>query len=504
MLTKPKLLKRIRLLFLEAQIENAMGNSLDGILEEIADYKQETINEENISLIDVIKEMRYNDFSKGISKELFELGLSIALPHSEDIIKSTLTLPDTDDGTMREINMLRSIFKEDIKVFNLQTKLFNNIMTIKKDYKSITNINEFLAETKELIDKNNPTRADTSAIMDEVDMTNSDSIQKVLDRVQEESKATGVWKTYLTGINDMTQGGLRPGLTFVLGSQFNFKSGLTLSLFCSCALLNPPKPSDRAGKPTMVWISFEDPMVKVIGDVYGILKSYDDPNCERINLEDIDMEIATAFIKKKFDSSGYDVRCFRIDPSNYSYSALFDFLTTLELQGASLRFVGIDYIAHIPKTGCSRDGATGADTRELIRRIRNWLEARGIPGISPHQISSAGNQLKKDGISDQDFVAKVADKGYTADSAQINQEYDLEIVVNKWIAGESTYLNVGRGKHKLNSVIDDMKKLNFHVKFPDNGNKIAPDVLEGQERACFHFPDDVVKFNKKAEETTLF
>ena len=500
MLTKSNLLKRIRLLFLEAHIKDTMGNSLKDIMLEVSGYNSEEINPTLDGLIEVIKEMQHNDFSSGIPSSLFELGLSCAIPDSQTTYDTTLRIPEDGEDIVKEINVLRTLFKEERKIAVLQNRLFQNAMKIRKDYAGIEDVNDFLNKTVELIEENNPTKSDSSAIIDKVSLSNSSDIKEVLDKVKEESTDSGVWKTYLTGLNDMTQGGIRNGLTFILGSQHNFKSGLTLSIFCSAALLNPPKPSERPGKPTMVWISFEDPMVKLMGDVYGILKGYDDPDGERIELGDLDTEEESEYIRKKFEATGYDVEFYRIDPSNYSFTALFNFLTDLEIKGASLRFIGLDYLAHIPKTGCSDRGATGADTRELVRRVRNWMEARGIPCLSPHQISAGGNNLKRDGIDDAEFVAKVVDKGYTADSSQINQEYDLELTVNKHMIGKDTYLNVGRGKHKLNSVLANQEHLFFHVKFPLNGNKIPPDVLEGQTRKCYATVEEI----KEASVGTIF
>jgi len=293
-------------------------------------------------------------------------------------------------------------------------------------------------------------------------------------------------------MNDMLQGGFRDGqLAVINGLQHSYKSGFTLSTFISLLLLNPPKPSKRKGKPTAVWMSMEDDMRKVMGDVYGMLKMFDNPNHPRINLEDEDPEEMAKYVIKRLEETGYDVKFFRIDSSDYSYKALFEFLTKIEMKGGSIRITGIDYIANIPKTGCSTTGATGADTRELFRRIRNWVQARGILTLSPHQLNTQAKQMIKDGLPRYELVPRVLKNGYTADSSQIDQELDIELCVNPFEKDGKDYLMVGCGKHKLNSVIEDKRKLIFILPFPENGNKIPQNIGNPYN---WHSYDDVVVY----------
>jgi len=317
-------------------------------------------------------------------------------------------------------------------------------------------------------------------------------LYNIFNKIKNDSDPKGVWKTHLSGMNDMLQGGMRDGqLVFINGTQHSYKSGLSLTTFLSLGLLNEPRPSKKPGKPTLVWLSMEDDMRKVMGDVYGYLKVFDDSDHPRVELKDICPDEATEFVTSRLNASSFDFQFFKIDSSDFSFRALFDFLTKLEMEGASLRVVGIDYIANIPKTGCSKNGALGADTRELVRRIRNWMQARNILCISPHQLNTQAKQLIKDGLPGHELVPKVLKNGYTADSSQIDQELDIEIAINPFTYKERDFLMVGCGKHKLNSVIDDRSKLIFITEFPTNGNKIPPDVKDGQESRCWAKLEDI-------------
>lgn len=493
---KSVILSFIRLLYIESQLAGSLGNSIVDIRELLELLKgkvavQDQIQEE---LMTVLKEMIKHDFKEPMEESLFRFEVEDIYSERPEMVALVFEIEDIKLLT-KEIFSLRRKLVAQLRIVRMQTKLSKANYLITKTDMEPEEISEELDSVVDVISRNNMNGDGAEAVTESISMTNKQGLKDLFAKIKDDSDPGAVWKTHLQGVNDMLQGGMRSGqMVFINGVQHSFKSGLSLTMFISLALLNPPKESKRPGKPTLVWLSMEDDMRKVIGDVYGFLKVWDDPLCDRINLIDIDIDEATEFVSSRLEESGYDVQFHRVDSSDYSFKKLFDFLTKLEMEGASLRVVGIDYIANIPKTGCSTGGALGADTRELVRRIRNWMQSRDILCLSPHQLNTQAKQLIRDGLPAHELVPKVLKNGYTADSSQIDQELDVEIALNPFTIDGKDYLMIGCGKHKLNSVIEDKDKLITIVDFPDNGNKIQPDVLGIKPYHGWHKREDVESF----------
>jgi len=483
----------MRLLYLESQMQNSLGNSATDVHELITLHKErKSVQDETANnLMGILGEMLKEDFTNPMQESIYRFGLEDIYDNKPEAINGVFVIADRKKIAPEVFGLRRELIKT-LRIMRMQAKLSLSSYKLNKTDMDIEEIGEELDSVVDTILRNNVTGDANEAVIETVSMKNADGLKDLFKKIKQDSDPSGVWKTHLQGVNDMLQGGMRSGqMVFVNGVQHSFKSGLTLTMFLSLALLNKPKKSKRAGKPTMAWLSMEDDMRKVMGDVYGFLKVWDDPDHPRIELKDIDIDEATEFVIKRLEETGYDIQFHRVDSSDYSFKKLFEFLTKLEMEGASLRVVGIDYIANIPKTGCSKTGATGADTRELVRRIRNWMQSRDILCLSPHQLNTQAKQLLRDGLPAHELVPKVLKNGYTADSSQIDQELDVEIALNPFEINNKDYLMIGCGKHKLNSVIEDKKKLISIVEFPSNGNKIPPDSIGKRPYMDWHSREDI-------------
>ena len=489
-ITKASLLRLAKLLYLEAYLQNNLGNSVDTVKEAIGKAKREDMSEDLGLLLDVLEEMFIHDYDTPMNVDIYRMGLAPILNNKHNNELDRFFEVESIDAGGEEIVALRGIIKRQAKIEKLK-KTFQSAFFNMEKVDEIPDMNKFLTGIIETVEKNNPNESGDKAVVDRVNINNSEELESIMSKSIESNKECGVWKTFLTGLNKMTQGGFKNGaIVFFNALQHKFKSGMTLSVFSTLPLLNTPSVDD--GKDTLVWLSFEDPLTKVIPDVYSILKVFNNPKHPRINIEDIDPKEASAYVSKVYKERGFNVEFMRIDPSDFSFRALFELLTKMELEGCRLRVVGLDYLSQIPKTGCSTTGAMGADTRELVRRIRNWMAARDILCISPHQLSAGAKELLRLDLPDVELVPKVVNNGYTADSSQIDQELDLEIAQHIVMYNKEAYLHVGRGKDKLSRPIEDKKDLFFFVKFPSNGNFISSDLET--EPNCYNelsdFPEE--------------
>jgi len=476
---KMTLMMVIKLLILESH--NNFGTSEDDaqLIFEATDKKAHG------DLYEVLGELLKLDLQNPVPLNIFKLGLGESLDE-----ETAARITDVKiENPLDEIKTLRRAIKSTLRLLKLK-KTFSYASMIVDKNNGIDDISEDLDKIVMDVERNYPNKKATEQ-MNSFSFNDKDSIRKVLLSAKEKTNGGSIFKTHLTGINDMCQGGLRAGETVsFVGKQFSFKSGLSLTIFCAAALLNEPaKDHPLEGKPTMQWYSFEDPLSKVIIEVYGFLKMWEDPTLERLEIEDIDIEEATEYVFNTFQKSKFNVEFYELNPSDYTYKDAFQDIEEEISNGKSIRYIGYDYLPMISKNGCDKTGATGSDTRELLRRFRNFMKAKEILFTTPWQLSSAGNNLLREGLSEMDLVKRVANKGFTADTAQANQEWDLEINVNIVIDNGRSLLTCQRGKHKLGSVIDDISKMYFIVELPKNGNKLYPDIPssfnENLERRCY-------------------
>jgi hypothetical protein len=164
----------------------------------------------------------------------------------------------------------------------------------------------------------------------------------------------------------------------------------------------------------------------------------------------------------------------RVNPSLWTYRDLLNKLLEFEASGYEIHAVITDYLAKLPTTGCDKSGAQGTDLVDMFNRIRNFIGPKRILFITPHQLSTDAKSLIRNGIPEASFVKEIANKGYTEKSKQIDQVVDLEIYQHKAYINRKPYLTLFRGKHRINTILDDCKfyaTLEFLPKIP-----IMPDI----------------------------
>jgi hypothetical protein len=117
-----KLLRQIRLLFLESQLKGTMGDSKPILIPFVKEFKK-TLDEHHIlnnGLVGVLDEMFTHDNKEPMSIDMYKQGLALAYPDAEDTtkIEKTFAIPKPDDGKV-EISQLKKIVKRTIKMDNL-------------------------------------------------------------------------------------------------------------------------------------------------------------------------------------------------------------------------------------------------------------------------------------------------------------------------------------------------------------------------------------------------
>lgn len=392
-----------------------------------------------------------------IPKELLVQQVSITLendPKLINVIKDSV-IAEHDEASSKRIiasliKNLNNYYKETLAV-DIITKISYDM---KFNRNKIGNFSDYL---KNAISELEPltsiaTNLNDPAVVNEVDFENPDSVTNVFEEVKNINNDNGVYRLGWHGVNKMLQGGIRRGDAIGIEAlQHKYKTGSSLSAFMHVALHNSPIVTEKEAalgkKPLLLRISFEDSLTNNLQFMYQYLNEIEGIKLSKKEYEETPAKEMTQYVLKKLTATGFKIKMRRVDPSQWTYSSLLNYIIELEAQGYAVHLLMVDYLLMMPTTGCTQ-GALGADKRDMVRRVRNFCSARDTAFISPFQLSSEANQLLRNGVPEHDLVNQVSEKNYTDGCKTIGQELDIELYVHCFTVKRKKYLAFRRGKHR--------------------------------------------------------
>lgn len=374
-------------------------------------------------------------------------GLYYALQQGIEEVSDSTALKRQVLGERRELRK----YLDEVSVKNLLKSASHKVMFGDQGLNYQTLVQTLQAELEPFA--SGATEAKVEGMVEEVDVSDKDSMADLMTRAHAEMSEEGVMRLGWQGLNRMMGdvGGLRRGESTVVGAlQHNFKTGATLGMFKQVALYNKPYMRDPTKKPLLLHISLENALTENILWLYAnLMENETGVECD---LSQINIEEATQFVHNRLSAQGYYVKLCRMNPSDTTFHSLFDYIMRLEAEGFEIHLMVIDYLNMMSKKGCS-DGPAGFSTRDLFRRVRNFTAPRGIAMVTPHQLSTEAKQLVRQGV--ENFVQEIANKGYYDSCKTIDQEVDLELYIHIVKVNGSSYLTVQRGKHRKVKITPD-------------------------------------------------
>lgn len=314
-------------------------------------------------------------------------------------------------------------------------------------------------------------KAKDPAILQSLVLGNNDEVRTAFREITARGSDTRIYRTLWNGFNEMTQGGLRVQTTMHHALPHRYKTGCNLTLFSQVLRANKPFTIIPNKIPCMVRISFEDETDNVMKFLFMQMKFSE--TGEEVKIEDYTSDYIVDYVTEKLEANGWKVLLIRVNPTEWSYKDVFNYIISLEAEGYAVEGLWLDYLGMLPTTGCIQ-GAQGEALRDMLRRFRNFCMAKGILFITPHQMSTDAKVLLRSQTTDANFVKDVSNGGYSAGSKQLDNELDLEFYQHLAKHGKHTYLTIGRGKHRLPTIIEDEQKyfvLKFthpHMPIPDD------------------------------------
>lgn len=319
------------------------------------------------------------------------------------------------------------------------------------------------------------------AIVDSIDFTNKDEIHEVLETGQKELSDEGTIVLSHQGVNRMLgdstgkKGGVRRGNSVVVGAlQHNFKSGFSLNAFKAHAIHNKAYVTKEGAVATLVRITFETTAKYDV--MYLYRNMYENEHGVSVDIKTVSIQEATEYVYAKFAQNGWKVILTHINPTDFTYRDLIDYLDSLRARGLEIHQVNMDYLNMISKKGLTASTA-GEDIRELFRRMRNYGLEHNILMFTPHQLSMDAKKKMREGAND--FVKQIANGGYYDGCGRLDQEVDIEIYIHIVKINGMSYLTIGRGKHRQPMAVTPDKDLFTCYAFSPIGD--IPDDIYGQD-----------------------
>lgn len=407
--------------------------TLDGLKRmamRMADDPQEHTYEEN----EVLQQIKLICGEDTNFFESFERGIVTEL--KENSIKKTC------------LNMRRSLMNH-LRNENVKTVVHKANVALVFKPETIPDMRKFVGE---LVAELEPYQQDAittdPAIVSQVSFGNLESISKVFKDVKEEADGSSILRTGWQGINRMLRGGGRRGEEWIIPALPHMnKSGFALDIFRQINQYNVPLMIDRQKTPLNVFFSFENTIEQNMRYIYcKLMANQYRKAVSEAELTAMPIEEISKYVYDAMRVNGYEAEMLRVDPTRWGYRDLCNKILEFEAEGYEVHSCVADYLYMLQTTGCTQ-GPAGHDVRDMFRRVRNFFNPRKILFMTPHQISTGGKQLIREGKTE--FVKELPGKGYFAGSGQIDQEVDGELYLHIERVNGRAYQTYQRGKHRI-------------------------------------------------------
>ena len=464
------LVKSITLMYRESLLNMEEDSTKDLVRKVIEAIKTPEVSigiTKDLEIINALKatatEMVNHDKSHKYQKDILLQQLQVNCGADEstyESLQSGIEPEMTEDENKLTVINIRTAIATHFKHGKIEEVLSKRFSEFKFKRSSIKNINKWInTMIAELEPFQVVGQERDSAIIDEVDISDKESINRVYASIKEENEGGGGFITGFQGINKMIGGKFRLGEQWGLyGLQHNYKTGFSLTIFKQICMYNTPTLKDPKKKPLLLRISFEDSLVLNFQYLYkNMWENETGKVLSKKDLAEMDIGVMTEYVTNKLSATGFHVKLLFVNPSDWTYKDICNLVLKYEAEGYEVQMVMVDYLTKISKEGCTQ-GATGQDVRNLFERIKAFMASKGILFITPHQLSTEAKGLIRDGYND--FVKRLPGGGYTADCKQIDQVIDGELFfhIERLKGKNEAYFTVQGGKLRRIEQVDEDDK----------------------------------------------
>ena len=319
----------------------------------------------------------------------------------------------------------------------------------------------------------------SSSLVEQIDMSNKDSMKTALQKHQERA-VKGILRLGLQGLNRMLgsrKGFARGEAVVFYALPHHYKSGMIMSVTGWMALYNTPTPSDTNSgkKPLILLISLEN---EAYQNFVWMFRHFYETQTYTSSSHLTDDQVAD-WTYEAFSVNGYTLIIERHIPAQFNYPEYVRTVERYENSGYTIVMSSIDYINLMAKDGIptTDGGRNDLAVTALFSALCNYTKTKGITFVSAHPLKREAELIASGGATN---VVKRFHKGLIADAFSVAREVDLEIYIHIERNLDGTaYLTMMRGKHRY---VDDTPidhqycAYRFHPKFG-----IRDDVMTAAE-----------------------
>lgn len=420
------------------------------------------------SLKDLILEMCSNPEEHEYSKEDLIERVKLACLSDEkycdllvNLINEELNESNLKRYITNTIKTLSNYFKSQ-EAISIAGKAYHDLKNMKYDPK------EFNMKLDSLIGQLEPIRMNSTmkdpAIVDRVFLADKTKVASIYTEVRNRASLKTVLKLGWQDLNDMLQGGIRPGEFIVsYALPHKNKTGFSLSVFKQVALYNKSEDYGHGKKPLLLRISTEDELVHNFEYLYKNI--FYNANKFGPDISNLTPEEVSEYVYNNLSVNGWNIALEKINPTLASYRTICDIILYYESLGYRIALLMIDYLAMVTTAGCVTNAPMGKDLKDMFRRVKNFTQPKGIPVWTPHQLGPEARRLANSGIPQDQFVDLIAGSGKTSGSSELDQESELELYTHLFKHGKDYYFMIRRGKHRgVPEIPDELKTVIY--KFP--------------------------------------
>lgn len=313
------------------------------------------------------------------------------------------------------------------------------------------------------------------AVMAEIDFDEPTSLDNVFTNIKDQSNGAEGYIFGFNEVNEMVGGKLGiKDFMMVPSLSHQYKTGLTNSLYMQMVQLNKPRCKDPDKKPLALLIKFEDKPEKTLKFFYEYLK-YNETR-SYVNIKEVTEDEMKRYVSEQLKVNGFHVKILRVNPSEWTIKSYFNKIIELEAQGYFIEFVVMDYLAKMPTTGCVSSGPIGTDMRDMVKRAKNFGEAKLFPTITPHQLSTQVQNKINSGTPPESILFQIFENHLTEGSNQLVQEVDIMLYLMKIFKKDRYWLHLHWGKTR-DFVIPKVQQ-SAYLQFPEDGMPIPSNIYQ--------------------------
>lgn len=517
--------KSLTLLWRESQIPEKQENSVDTIRTAMDGIKEPEVN---ISLLGsedspitklkaLILEMCKNPAEHEYIKE--DLLLTIKSNCGDD----TALYESIEQGINQEmtpavlkrsvVNLRRDLighFKDE-SVMQILARAANDFRYNKSKFKStaafLTEVITQLEPYQVTVQKKDP------AINERVSIEDESGVETIFNTVQNENSGNGIMSTPWQAMNDMLDGGFRPGeFVMHMSLQHQYKTGLNLLLFRGFPIYNKPFLIHPDKKPLLIRISLEDPLSNNFQFLYKAFKENEDGRIyedefnekidektgETIQIPKISAKEKARYVSEKMKVNGWHIELLSVNPIEWTYRDLCNLIIEREAEGYEVKVCDVDYLLKLPTTGCTQN-FKGGDYRNLIERIKAFFAARKCIFMTPWQLSTDAKSMIRDGTPD--VVTRWVGGGFTDSCKSLDQVVDVGILAHRVCKDREWFLDIALDKlRRIKQPADDKRRFALKFNNTHQGRGVILDDI-GKENSAYRKPGGERLVAKNEDET---